>query len=221
MKKLALTLVALICLFIAVPAQAQSSESIWLTASAASFKTGETVIVTVNGVSAAPIQGITFQIRFDPACLQPVNASTAILGMNGLPLPQITGLVDASFASTTPQIANGVLAEVRFVTLGACETNIVLESAALVIKNESGFAAPMPNVTVNLQAVPLAVSAEKGTSPDQTLLGTPLALGTEPDSATQASLPAGTVIVLVVIGLLLLVGIFFLVRVLKGDNIRG
>jgi len=221
MKKIALTFFALICLFLSVPAHAQSSESIWLTASATSFKTGETLVIAVNGFSAAPIQGITFQIKFDPACLKPVNAATAIPGMNGLPLPQIAGLVDASFASTTPQIANGMLAEVRFITLGACETNVVLESAALVVKNESGFAAPMPGVTVNTQAVALAVSAEKGTTQDQPLLGTPLALGTEPDSTTQASLPAGTVIVLAVIGLLLIVGIFFLIRVLRGDNIRG
>lgn len=221
MKKIALTLITLICLFLAVPAKAQSAESIWLTASTISFKTGETVIITVNGLSASPIQGLTFQIKFDPACLKPVNAASPISGMNGLPLPQITGLVDASFASTVPQVANGVLAEVRFITLGACQTNVKLESAALVIKNESGFAAPLPGVTLGEKTIPLTVSAEQGTSQDAPLIGTPLPLGTEPDSASSASLPTGTLIVLAVIGVFLLIGIFVLIRVLKGDGTNG
>jgi len=221
MKKNALTLIALICFFITAPAHAQSAESIWITASTSSFKTGETVIITVNGVSAAPIQGLTFQIKFDPACLQPVNAASPISGLNGLPLPQITGLVDASFASTTPQIANGLLAEVRFITLGACQTNVTLESAALVIKNESGFAAPLPGVTLGEKTISLAVSAEQGTSQDAPLLGTPLPLGTEPDSSNSASLPTGTVIVLSVIGVLLLAGIFVLIRILRGEKTRS
>lgn len=221
MRKIALTLAALICFFITIPVKAQAAESIWITASTTSFKTGETVIVLVNGISAAPIQGLTFQITFDPACLKPVNAASPISGLNGLPLPQITGLVDASFASTTPQIANGVLAEVRFTTLGACQTNLTLQSAALVIKNESGFAAPLPGVTLGEKTIPLAVSAEKGTAQDLPLLGTPLPLGTEPDSSTAASLPTGTLIVLIIIGLLLVVGIFVLIRILRSDKTNG
>lgn len=221
MKKIALTLIALICLFVVIPVKAQSAESIWLTASTSSFKTGETVIITVNGASASPIQGLTFQIKFDPACLQPVNAASPIPGMNGLSLPQINGLVDASFASTTPQIANGVLAEVRFITLGACQTNVMLESAALVIKNESGFAAPLPGVSLNENPVPLAISAERGSSQDTPLLGTPLPLGIEPKPSTSGFLPTGTMIVLSIIGVLLLVGIFVLIRILRGENTHG
>lgn len=221
MKKFALTFIALICLFFVIPVKAQSAESIWITASTNSFKTGETLVVTVNGSSATPIQGLTFQIKFDPACLQPVNAASPISGMNGLSLPQLSGLVDASFASTTPQIANGVLAEVRFITLGVCQTNVTLESAALVIKNESGFAAPLPGVTMTEKTIAIAVSAEKGTSQDAPLLGTPLPLGAEPDSSNSPSLPAGTTIILAVIGVILLVGIFVLIRILRGENTRG
>lgn len=218
MKKLALTLIALIYLFVAMPVQAQAAESIWITASTASFKTGETVIVTVNGLSTAPIQGLTFQITFDPACLKPVNAASPIPGLNGLPLPQITGLVDASFASTTPQVANGVLAEVRFTTLGACQTNVTLQSAALVIKNESGFAAPLPGVSLGEKTIAVAISAEQGSAQDLPLLGTPLPLGVEPVSTSSTSLPTGTLIVLVVIGILLVIGIIVLIRILKGDG---
>ena len=123
---------------------AQAGESIWLSAGNTSYKTNETVLVTVNASSVTPIQGFTFQIRYDPACLKPVNATSPINGMNGLSLPQTAGLVDASFASTTPQLANGILAEVRFLTLGGCQTSLQLESAALAVRNEKGFAAPLP-----------------------------------------------------------------------------
>lgn len=220
MRKTIIPLLAIFCLFVVVPVHAQAAETIWITASTTSFKTGETVIVNVNAITASPIQGITFQIKYDPACLKPVNAATSVPGMNGLSLPQLTGLVDASFASTTPQTASGVLAEVRFITLGACQTNVSLESAALVIKNESGFAAPLPGVTMGEKAIPLAVSAEKGTSQDAPLLGTPLPLGTGPASTTQAGLPTGTVIVLIIIGVFILIGIFILIRILRGDGNR-
>src|SRR5688572_19530287 len=114
---------------------AQAAESIWLTAGTTSYKTEETVMVTVNAMSATPVQGFTFQIRYDPACLRSVNATSPIPGMNGLSLPQTPGLVDASYASTTPQVVNGVLAEVQFVALKGCQTNLTLETAALAIRN--------------------------------------------------------------------------------------
>ncbi len=141
-------------------ASAQSAESIWLTANTTAYKTGETVIVTVNGASATPIQGFTFQIRYDPACLKPVNASSTVPGMNGLPLPQLSGLVDGSYASTTPQIVNGVLAEVRLEALKGCQTNLTLESAALAIRNEAGFAAPLASVTIAEKNVALNIDKE-------------------------------------------------------------
>lgn len=218
MKKIAIIFILLLSLGLVLPVKAQSTESIWITASATSFKTGETVIVSVNGISATPIQGMTFQIRFDPACLKAVNAASPIVGMNGLSLPQLTGLVDASFASTTPVTANGVIAEVRFTTLGECQTNITLESAALVIKNESGFAAPLPGVSLGEKSIPFAISAEKGTGDEPPLLGTPLPLGVEPEGSSPISLPTGTLVILIVIGVFLIFGIFVLIRILKRDN---
>lgn len=214
MKKLSLiTLLITFCL--ALPAQAQSAESIWISANLVDFKTGETVIVTVNGTSATPIQGITFQIRYDPACLQALNAASPIPGMNGLLLPQTAGLVDASFASTTPVVVNGILAEVRFTTLGACQTNLTLESAALVIKNESGFAASLPGVTTGEKTVPLAVSAEQGVPNAAPLVGTPLPLEAEENNPYPFELSAGTMIVLAMVGILLLIGVFVLIRILR------
>jgi len=139
---------------------AQSAESIWLTANTTAYKTGETVVVTLNAASATLIQGFTFQIRYDPACLRPTNASSPISGMNGLPLPQLTGLVDGSYASTTPQAINGVLAEVRFIALKGCQTNLTLESAALAIRNASGFAAPLTGVTLGEKNIALNIDKE-------------------------------------------------------------
>src|SRR5574339_95731 len=169
MKSLtALVLAALFTLAIVVNVNAQSTESIWLTANTTAYKTGETVIATVNATSATPIQGFTFQIRYDPECLQPLNAVSTVPGMNALPLPQTAGLADGSYASTTPQTVNGVLAEVRFTALKGCQTNLTLESAALAIRNESGFAAALPNVAIGEKSVALMIDKEvvSAQSPD-------------------------------------------------------
>jgi len=213
----AFTLAIIFTFFSVFSVSAQSAETIWITASTTAFKTGETVIVTVNAVSATLIQGFTFQIRYDPACLKPVNATSPISGMNGLQLPQNSGLVDASFASTTAQTANGVLAEVRFITLGGCQTNLTLESAALAIRNESGFAAPLTSVTVGEKNVVLNIDKEKGESQDLPLSGTPLLLGPE-GLTTKSTLPTGTIVVLAVIGVLVVIGVFIFIKQLRGSD---
>ena len=163
---------------------AQTAESIWLQANSTAFKTGETVTATINAISATPIQGFTFQIRYDPACLEPMNAASPISGMNGLSLPQTAGLVDASFASSTPQVVNGVLAEVKLVALKGCQTNLTLESAALAVRDASGFAAPLSGVTIGEKTIALNIDSAVGESQaDQPLLGTPLALAPAPTPA--------------------------------------
>ena len=156
----AVTLVIVLSLALVGNVSAQTSESIWLTASTTAYKTGETVTVALNASSATPIQGFTFQIRYDPACLRPVNAASPIPGMNGLPLPQLTGQVDGTYASTTPQSVNGLLAEIRFVALGGCQTGLSLESAALAIRNEAGFAAPLTSVTLGEKNIALNIDKE-------------------------------------------------------------
>lgn len=218
MRYIALLFITLaVCMIAVLPASAQSSETIWVSAGKTSFKTGETVIVTVNAVSNTPIQGFTFQIRYDPACLTPLKAASPIPGMNGLFLPQGPGLADASFASTTPQTVNGILAEVRFTTLGGCQTAIALESAALAIRNEAGFAAPLPGISIGDNVVSIYIDREKGTSEDPPLLGPPLDLGVQADAP---GLPTGTILVLAILGLFLVVGIFVFVRILRGEGNR-
>lgn len=178
MKRITAFAFALLFAFtIATHASAQTAESIWLTASTTAYKTGETVLVTLNTSSATTIQGFTFQIRYDPSCLRPVNASSPIPGMNGLPLPQLTGLVDGSYASTAPQTVSGILAEVRFTALKGCETGLYLESAALAVRNAEGFAAPLSGVTVGERNVSISVNSEVGTTqPSQPESGSVLPL---------------------------------------------
>jgi hypothetical protein len=204
MKSLNALLLAILLTFtVVISVSAQSTEGIWLTANNTAYKTGETVIVAVNASSATPIQGFTFQIRYDPACLKPVNAASTIPGMNALPLPQISGLADGSYASTTPQTVNGVLAEVRFTALKGCQTNLTLESAALAIRNESGFAAPLAGVTIGQKEIALSVSKEAGVAESAQPLGSILPL--EPAAAKQG-IPVWTIGLL---AFLLIVGILF------------
>lgn len=193
-------------------AGAQAPESIWLSANLLSFKTGETVAVMVNTSSATPIQGFTFQIRYDEACLQPIGATSPLPGMNGLSLPQTPGLVDATFASTSPQAVNGALAEVRFVTLGECQTALVLQSAALAVKNEAGIAAPLPGTSLSAVELPLQISAEKGGASLPTPIsgGTPLPLGEAP---ADSSFPAWLIVIFS--GLAAIMGILVTVNLLR------
>lgn len=178
MKRIFASLLATLLSFaVVLNVGAQTSETIWLTASTTSYKTGETVIVVVHASSATPVQGFTFQIRYDPACLRPVNASSPVPGMNGLPLPQLTGFVDGSYASTTPQIINGVLAEVRFTALQGCQTSLMLESAALAVRTPEGYAAPLAGVLLGERNVSLFIDKEVAESqPSQPETGSILPL---------------------------------------------
>ncbi len=190
---------------------AQAGDTIWLAAPVTSFKTGETVVVTVNAISGTPVQGLTFQIRYDPACLKPVSVVSPLPGMNGLPLPQTPGLLDATFASGAPQSASGILSEARFEALAQCDSVITLESAALAIRNEAGFASPLGGVTLGERNIPVKISAEKGVSqlPSPVAGGTPLSFN-ETSSERQFpswliilfSLLAGVIGVLVAVNLL-------------------
>lgn len=197
------------------PVIAQSAETIWIQTNAAAYKTGETVTVTLNSISATPIQGFTAQIRYDPACLEPVNGTSPISGMNGMAVPQSPGLVDASFASTTPQIANGVLAEIRFVTLKGCQTNLSIETAALVIRNESGFAAPLTGVGIDNKAVSLSIDSEVGVrQPTAELNGSvlPLAPTILPESKSSNWWIVVLIALLVVIAVVTVIVVFKLSR---------
>lgn len=204
----ALFLALILTIFSVATVTAQSAESIWIEAGNTNYKTNETVTVLVNGASTTPIQGFTFQIRYDPNCLKPLNASSPIAGMNGLKLPQNSGLVDASFASTTPQSALGVLAEVTFQALGSCQTELYLESAALAIRNASGFAAPLENIALGQQQIAIAIDSQVGKAQAPVPLGAPLSL--EPaDSPNSGSVWLDKVVPVLII-LVFFAGLFAL-----------
>ncbi len=197
-----------------ISASAQTAESIWLTASTTAYKTGETVIVAFNASSATPIQGFTFQIRYDPSCLKPVNASSPIPGMNGLPLPQLTGLVDGSYASTTPQAVNGILAEIRFTALKGCQTGLYLEDAVLVIRNAEGFAEPLSGVLIGERNVSLYIDKQVGVAnSSQPESGSILPL--EPPKADQGFPVWSIGIVAVFLVVLLMFGVYKVFRTRK------
>lgn len=204
MKSVTACILAIVLAFVwAVNVNAQGAESIWLTANTTAYKTGETVSVLVNASSATPIQGFTFQVRYDPDCLKPVNAVSPIPGMNGLPLPQLRGQVDGSYASTTPQTINGVLAEIRFVALGGCQTDLMLESAALAVRSPEGFAAPLSNVLVGERNVALKIDKEVGVpQTDSSISGSILPL--DPPPPTYPAIPGWVVSAL---GILLIAGL--------------
>jgi FHA domain-containing protein/cohesin domain-containing protein len=219
MKRISAFLLAMALGFsVFINAHAQTAETIWLTANTTTYKTGETVAVTVNAASATPIQGFTFQIHYDPACLKPNSASSPVSGMNGLTLPQTSGLVDANYASTSPQAVNGVLAEVYFQALKGCKTDLTLESAALVVKNASGFATPLTNVTVAASAIALNIDKEVG-SPQNTqpLAGSNLSLvptRAAPTKPVNTGLWIGLLALLFVVG----AGTVLFIRLRNGGN---
>ncbi len=219
MKRISAFLLAMVLGFsVFISAHAQTAESIWLTANTTAYKTGETVAVTVNAASATPIQGFTFQIKYDPACLKPNSASSPVSGMNGLTLPQTSGLVDANYASTAPQAVNGVIAEVYFQALKGCNTNLTLESAALVVKSASGFATPLTSVTVATSNVALNIDKEVSSVQNvQPLAGSNLSLvptRAAPTKPINAGLWIGLLALLFVAG----AGTVLFMRLRNGGN---
>jgi hypothetical protein len=216
---MAVVIAVILSVAAAANVSAQTSESIWLSANTTAYKNGETVTVTLNAASATPIQGFTFQIRYDPACLQPVNAVSPITGMNGLALPQTSGLVDGTFASTTPQTVNGTLAEVRFTALAGCQTSLMLESAALAIRNESGFAAPLAGTTLGEKNIPLNIDREMGVpQPTEPVSGSTLPLTPTQSSERNFSGWLILAVILLIVGMLF--GVFKLIRMKPVTNLK-
>ena len=190
MKKninLLLAIIFLFSFFFVGAVSAQTTESIWLDAGNTAYKRGDTVIIRVNSAVSTPIQGFTFQLRYDPACLKPISASSPIAGMNGLQLPQSVGMVDASFASTSPKSAVGMLAEASFESLAGCQTAVYLESAAVAIRNAEGFAAALPGVTLGERNIALVLDSAQGNSQAPAPVGPPLSLDPSQSASSEST----------------------------------
>ena len=215
MKKLsALILFVVLSFFASVfIVHAQAAETLWIHSNTAAYKTNETVTVVVNAVSATPIQGFTAQIRYDPACLQPINGTSPIGGMNGLAVPHVAGLADVSYASTTPLTVNGVLAELRFTALQGCQTSLHIESAALVVRSESGFAVPIAGVNIDQSPIVLSIDSAEG-NPQPELSGESV-LPLAPADVSEAKPINWRMIGLASLAVMLLAAIIGLFAVLK------
>ena len=214
MKKLSLLFLLVVVSLVSVgTAQAQAAESLWIQTNTTAYKTNETVTVTINGTSATPIQGFTAQIRYDPSCLQPESGTSPISAMNGLAVPQQSGLADVSFASTTPQTANGMLAELRFKTLKSCQTSLTVESAAMVVRSEAGLAVPIPGIQINQTPLMLSIDGAKGNPQPEQSGESVLPLAPTITSKTSA-IPWRTIGLLSLAGVVLsfIVGLFVVMR---------
>ena len=85
MKRLTTLLLAALFIFGAYSGvKAQSAGTIWIETNQTTFSAGDTITVTLKANSAAPIQGLTFQLRYDPACLQPGTPTSLLSGLNPL-----------------------------------------------------------------------------------------------------------------------------------------
>ena len=169
MKTLATYLLAFMLSIVSfLPAHAQAAESIWMEVDKDSFNAGETITVTLNAISSTPIQGFSFKLSFDPACMEPSQPVSLLQGLNYMSVPQTSGMVNAIFASSTKITANGALAKVSFTAKSACQTSINLTKASLVVENADGLAASLPGINLGVSSQQITVTGDSAPAADAT-----------------------------------------------------
>ena len=230
MKHLTALFLALLLSFItAWGVGAQAANSIWMEINQQTYNPGDDVIVSINANSVTPIQGLSFQIRYDPACLQPGTPAGQLPGLNYLSVPQTEGLVDAIFASTTPLSANGALAQIRFKTLAACQTSLNLEKASLSVLDTSKMAVPLPGISLGTSSA--ALNANTANQPISTPEINPTSTEQASPTPSANTMPTraapsvsvrplnGLVVpIAMVLGLFFLVGLFIVLVLLYRKN---
>lgn len=204
---------------------AQAAETIWMETDKDSYNAGETVIVTLQAISATPFQGFTFKLRYDPACLEPSVPGSRLAGLNYMPVPQKAGLVSGIFANTSPLTANGALAEVKFKILTSCQSTLNLENATLNASDASGLPVSIQGIGLGTSSLLISTGGAQALAPEpaSTLQATPAMIT---PSTTTSSLPksdptsesAGTpgssnFSWLLIPGLIILIGLIFVVVV--------
>jgi len=160
----ALILTLLIALSALTGVSAQADETIWMEIDKESFTVGESITVTLKTNTTRPVQGFTYQLRYDPVCLQPGIPLSKAAGLNTMAVPQTEGMVEAVFASTTPIDVSGSLSEVKFNTLKNCQTSLKLEKANLVVADKNGMAVTQPGISMGISSLLINVA---GTAPVQ------------------------------------------------------
>ncbi len=201
---------------------AQAADTIWMETGKDAFGPGETITVTLKANSKTPIQGFNFKLRYDPNCLQPGDPTSLVSGLNYMTVPQISGMINGIFASTSKVNANGSLVKIEFKAIANCQTSVTLEKANLAVANDAGIAVTLPGISLGTSSLLISVAGD-GSVPAQNS-GTPsapsdqqgnliLALPTVPaPEPTAGSFLSRMILpVAIICGLLLLVGGLFVV----------
>lgn len=229
MKPISAIFLVIIFLFSTVfHANAQSADTIWIEATNQNHAIGEVVTVNLHAVTSTPIQGFAFQLSYDPSCVQPEQPSSSQTGMNSFPLPQETGLVDASFYSAAPQPISGPLTEIKFTLLAVCDATIKLENASLMILDETGIAHQLDGITLGTNMISLStgnipaadVSEEAQSDGDTSLVPLqPASTLVSVPVVTEPPLPGnylpywfGAMLSIALIVIIFLVGLFFFIK---------
>ncbi len=139
MKPLFFLSILMLTLGFVFPVAAETADSVWIESEQQFLQVGETITITVRTSVSVPLQGYTFQLGYDPACLQLQETTNLISGMNSLPTPEETGFVEATYFSAVPQVIDTALATVSFVVLSACDTVITLQDVNLTIPAPDGM----------------------------------------------------------------------------------
>lgn len=187
-----LTVAFILSLHFITGAHAQSANTIWIESGQTVASAGESVKITVKATSNTPFQGLKFKLSYDPACLQPSTPKSLLTGLNYLPVPQTSGMVDAIFAGTTPLNVNGAIAEVNFTPVGACQTVIQLQTAGLVAPDASGMPVDLQGLTLGATRLEIltGASAATGTNVPQATIPAIIPATLPAEEPTPVQVPA-------------------------------
>ncbi len=185
MKRLTALILALLIAFLALPvARAQAAETIWIETSQDSYTVGEPITITLKTNTTRSIQGFTYKLRFDPACMQPEVPVSLFSEINYMAVPQTPGQVEAIFASTKPIQATGGISEIHFSTIASCQSSIKLEEARLIIAGTDGMAVPMNGVSQGTSSLVIRIA---GAAAPAAIAITPQAVNTDPQTSSTAA----------------------------------
>jgi len=187
----ALILTLLIALSALTGVSAQADETIWMEIDKESFTVGESITVTLKTNTTRPVQGFTYQLRYDPVCLQPGIPLSKAAGLNTMAVPQTEGMVEAVFASTTPIDVSGSLSEVKFNTLKNCQTSLKLEKANLVVADENGMAVAQSGISMGISSLLINV-AGTATAQSASTAESETAAAQNPEAAAPDAIPSAS-----------------------------
>ena len=162
MKQLTALILALLLASLMLPGvSAQASNTIWMETNKNAYGAGEVITITIKANTDTPIQGINFNLRYDPACLVPDVPTSQLPQLSYMVVPQTPGLVNAIFAGTSKVDASGGLASINFSAVDTCQTTLTLEKADLVVASDTGMAVSLPGISLGTSSLLINVSAGK------------------------------------------------------------